>query len=605
MAPQDADLLIYNGRIATQDDRRSMAQAVAIRGGRFMAVGTSEEVMAHRGSQTEVINLNRRTVIPGLNDSHLHLIRGGLNYNLELRWDGVPSLADGLRMLREQAQRTPPGQWVRVVGGWSEFQFAERRMPTLRELNEAAPDTPVFVLHLYDRALLNRAALRAVGYNRESPNPPAGEIEHDASGNPTGILIAHPNAMILYATLAKGPKLPPEYQANSSRHFMRELNRLGITSVIDAGGGFQKYPEDYQVIEQLHKNGEMTVRIAYNLFTQNPKGEFADFQEWIRMVSPGQGDDYYRHNGAGEMLVFSAADFEDFLQPRPDLPSSMEQELKPVVTLLAKNRWPFRLHATYDETITRALDVYEQVNRDVPLNGLHWFIDHAETISSRNMERIRAMGGGIAIQDRIAFQGDYFRDRYGDAALRRTPPVTEMLQMGIPVGAGTDATRVASYNPFVSLYWLVTGKTIGGLAMYPEANRQSRMDALRLWTVGSSWFSGEDGKKGAIVPGQLADLAVLSADYFSVPDEEIKQLESVLTIVGGRPVYAAEEFSSLAPPPPPVLPEWSPVRTYGGYARPAMVPVLTRSGTRDVHAHGRAHSHTIADNGFGCLCWAF
>jgi predicted amidohydrolase YtcJ len=289
-------------------------------------------------------------------------------------------------------------------------------------------------------------------------------------------------------------------------------------------------------MEQLHKNGEMTVRIAYNLFTQKPKAECADFQEWIQMVSPGQGDDYYRHNGAGEMLVFSAADFEDFLQPRPDLPSSMEQELKPVVTLLAKNRWPFRLHATYDETITRALDVYEQVDREVPLNGLHWFIDHAETISSRNMERVRAMGGGIAIQDRIAFQGEYFRDRYGDAALRRTPPVTEMLQMGIPVGAGTDATRVASYNPFVSLYWLVTGKTIGGLAMYPAANRQSRMDALRLWTVGSSWFSGEDGRKGAIVPGQLADVAVLSADYFSVPEEEIKQLESVLTIVGGRPV---------------------------------------------------------------------
>ena len=224
--------------------------------------------MAYRGAHTKLIDLNKRTVIPGLNDSHLHLIRGGLNYNLELRWDGVPSLADGLRMLREQAQRTPPGQWVRVVGGWSEFQFAERRMPTLKELNEAAPDTPVFVLHLYDRALLNRAALRAVGYTKDSPNPPAGEIEHDASGNPTGVLIARPNAMILYATLAKGPKLPPEYQVNSSRHFMRELNRLGITSVIDAGGGFQNYPEDYQVIEQLHKNGEMTVRIAYNLFTQ-------------------------------------------------------------------------------------------------------------------------------------------------------------------------------------------------------------------------------------------------------------------------------------------------------------------------------------------------
>ena len=419
--------MLYNGKIATQNDQRSIVEAAAIRDGKFLAVGTDREVMAYRGEQTQLIDLNKRTVIPGLNDSHTHLIRGGLNYNLELRWDGVPSLADGLRMLREQARRTPSGQWVRVVGGWSEFQFAERRMPTLDELNKAAPDTPVFVLHLYDRALLNRAALRAVGYTKESPNPPAGEIVRDAAGNPTGALIARPNAMILYATLAKGPKLPPEYQVNSSRHFMRELNRLGITSVIDAGGGFQNYPEDYRIVEQLHKRGQLTVRIAYNLFTQKPKGELADFERWTGMVKSRQGDDYLRHNGAGEMLVFSAADFEDFLEPRPDLPASMEQELKPVVTLLAQNRWPFRLHATYDESITRALDVYEAVNREVPLKGLHWFIDHAETISQRNIERIAALGGGIAIQHRMAYQGEYFRDRYGEAALRRTPPIREML----------------------------------------------------------------------------------------------------------------------------------------------------------------------------------
>ena len=417
MNQHPADLILHNGKIATQDDRRSVVEAAAIRDGKFLAIGSDREVMRFRNERTKLIDLNKRTVIPGLNDSHLHLIRGGLNYNLELRWDGVPSLADGLRMLREQAQRTPPGQWVRVVGGWSEFQFAERRMPTLDELNQAAPDTPVFVLHLYDRALLNRAALRAVGYTKDSPNPPGGEIARDAGGNPTGILIARPNAMILYATLAKGPKLPPEYQANSSRHFMRELNRLGITSAIDAGGGFQNYPEDYQIIEQLHKNDELTVRIAYNLFTQKPKGELADFQNWTGMLTPRQGDDYFRHNGAGEMLVFSAADFEDFLEPRPDMPGVMEQELKPVVSLLAKNRWPFRLHATYDETITRALNVYEEVNREIPLQGLHWFIDHAETISQRNMERIQALGGGIAIQNRMAFQGEYFRDRYGDAAL--------------------------------------------------------------------------------------------------------------------------------------------------------------------------------------------
>src|ERR1700675_836069 len=297
MSNQTADLIVYNGKIATQNEQRSIAQAAAVLDGKFLAVGTDRDVMAYRGKQTQLINLNQRTAIPGLNDSHTHLIRGGLNYNLELRWDGVPSLADGSRMWGEQASRTPSGQWVRVVGGWSEFQFAERRMPTLDELNQAAPDTPVFVLHLYDRALLNRAALRAVGYTKDTPNPPGGEIVRDASGNPSGILIARPNAMILYSTLAQGPKLPAEYQANSSRHFMRELNRLGITSVIDAGGGFQNYPEDYEVIEQLHKNGELTVRIAYNLFTQKPRGELADFQRWTGMLKSRQGDNYLRHNG--------------------------------------------------------------------------------------------------------------------------------------------------------------------------------------------------------------------------------------------------------------------------------------------------------------------
>ena len=605
MTTNSADVIIYNGKLATQDDKRSFAQAAAIRGGKFIAVGSDREMMAYRGADTKLIDLHKRTVIPGLNDSHLHLIREGLNYNMELRWDGVPSLADGLRMLREQAQRTPPGQWVRVVGGWSEFQFAERRMPTIEELNRAAPDTPVFVLHLYDRALLNRAALRVLGYTSQTPAPPGGQIELDGVGNPTGVLIAKPNAMILYSTLAKGPKLPPEYQVNSSRHFMRELNRLGITSAIDAGGGFQNYPEDYQVINGLHNRSELSVRIAYNLYPQKAKGELADFEHWSGMIKAHQGDDYLRQNGAGEMLVFSAADFEDFLEPRPDLPRSMEADLKPVVTFLAKNRWPFRLHATYDESISRALDVYEDVNRDVPFKGLHWFIDHAETISQRNMDRIAALGGGIAIQHRMAFQGEYFRDRYGATALKHTPPVRDMLRTGLPVGAGTDATRVASYNPFVSLYWLVTGKTMGGLSMYDDNNRLDRMEALRLWTVGSSWFSTEQGSKGAIVPGQLADVAVLSSDYFSVTDEEIKQLESVLTIVGGAPVYGAEEFEDLAPPALPVLPDWSPVAVYGGYPRPTTVTAAHHRTSTPTHVHADRCKHSEFGGGFGCLCWAF
>ena len=599
------DSIVHNAKIAT-NGVPSFVEAVAIKDGKISAVGRSDEILQQRGPATNVIDCGGRTVIPGLNDSHMHPIRGGLNYNLELRWDGVPSLADALRMLKSQAARTPAPQWVRVVGGWTEFQFAEWRMPTLDEINAVSPDTPVFVLHLYDRALLNAAALRAVGYTKDTPPPPAGEIQRDRQGNPTGLLIAKPNAMILYATLAKGPKLSRDDQMNSTRLFMRELNRFGITSVVDAGGGFQNYPDDYEIVRELHDRGELTVRLAYNLFTQKPRQELSDFQSWTRMTKPGAGDDFYRVNGAGEMLVYSAADFEDFLEPRPEMPDSMEAELKSVVRHLAENRWPFRLHTTYEETITRALNVYEQVNREVPFDGLHWFFDHCETISDRNIERVKALGGGIAVQNRMAFQGEYFVDRYGAKQARRTPPIRRMLELGVPVGAGTDATRVSSYNPFLSLYWLITGKTIGGTALYQEDNRLERMEALRLYTVGSSWFSSEDGKKGSILPGQLADLSVLSADYFSIPEDEIKHLESVLTMVGGKIVYANEPFAKLAPPALPVSLDWSPVNQYGGYCR---APSANAGANLDsVKAVSQSRSHIWHPRhlwDFGCDCFAF
>jgi len=612
-------LILVNGSFATLDRERPSVSAVAIRDGRFLAVGDAEHVMRYREEDSQVIDLNGRTVIPGLNDSHLHLIRGGLNYNLELRWEGVPSLADALRMLKEQAERTPNPQWVRVVGGWSEFQFAERRMPTLDEINAAAPDTPVFILHLYDRALLNRAALRAVGYTKDTPNPPGGEIQRDAAGNPTGMLIARPNAMILYATLAKGPKLPYDLQVNSTRQFMRELNRLGITSAIDAGGGFQNYPEDYSVIEELDRNEQLTIRIAYNLFTQNKGAELEDFQRWTKMVTPGQGSDYYRHNGAGEMLVFSAADFEDFLEPRPELAAGMEDELEKVVRHLVASRWPFRLHATYDESITRMLDVFEKVNREIPFDGLHWMFDHCETISQKNIERVKALGGGIAIQHRMAFQGEYFVDRYGSEAAKATPPVRQMLETGVPVGAGTDATRVASYNPWTALYWLVSGRTVGGLQLYGPEGQLPREVALELWTSGSAWFSNEQGRKGRIREGMLADLVALSDDFFSVQEEDIKAIESVLTVVGGKVVYGAAEFTSLGPPPIPVLPEWSPVQKVAGHwrrAAPQKQAALVHqcSGPCGVHAHqhdkARKSNVPVSDFGgfwgaFGCSCFAF
>jgi predicted amidohydrolase YtcJ len=618
--PMHPDLILVNGRFTTLDRANPNPEAVAITDGTFSAVGEARDLLGTRGPETKVIDLNGRRAIPGLIDSHIHVIRGGLNYNMELRWDGVPSLADAMAMLKRQAAVTPPPQWVRVVGGFTEHQFTEKRLPTLDEINAAAPDTPVFILHLYDRALLNRAALRVVGYTKDTPNPPGGEIQRDANGEPTGLLLAKPNALILYATLAKGPKLPPEIQLNSTRHFMRELNRLGVTSVIDAGGGFQNYPDDYAIIEKLHADGELTLRIAYNLFTQKAGQELADFTRWTKMVKPGQGDDLYRVNGAGEMLVFSAADFEDFREPRPDLPPNMEGELEQVVRLLAEKRFPWRLHATYDETIGRALDVFEKVDKDIPLQGIHWFFDHAETVSERNIDRIAKLGGGIAVQHRMAFQGEYFIERYGAKAAAATPPIKRMLAAGVPVGAGTDATRVASYNPWVSLAWLVTGKTVGGTQLYPPANRLERTEALRLWTEANTWFSTEPGKKGQIAVGQLADLAVLSADYLSVREDEIAHLSSVLTLLGGKVVHGASDFADLAPALPPAAPDWAPVRTFGGYQDRAAMGVQRAASAAcgcahscAVHGHDHARAwvaqspasdHNSFWGALGCSCWA-
>ena len=620
-------LILHNGRFTTLDRSNPATTAVAIAGGVFTAVGLDEDVVPSAGPGTRIVDLKGRRALPGLIDNHRHIIRGGLNFNMELRWDGVRSLADAMSMLKRQVAITPPPQWVRVVGGFTAHQFVEKRLPTIDELNAVAPDTPVFLLHLYDRAILNAAALRAVGYTRETPDPAGGEITRDAKGEPTGLLLAKPNAGILYATLAKGPKLPFDYQLNSTRHFMRELNRLGVTGAIDAGGGFQNYPEDYAVVEKLSAEGQLTVRLAYNLFTQKPKGEKDDFLNWTRTSKYKQGDDFFRHNGAGEMLVFSAADFEDFREPRPNMPPEMEGNLEEVVRILAENRWPWRMHATYDETISRALDVFEKVNRDIPLSGLNWFFDHAETISDRSIDRIAALGGGVAVQHRMAYQGEYFVERYGAGAAEATPPVSKILASGVRTSAGTDATRVASYNPWVSLAWLVTGKTVGGLRIYPRRNCLDRETALRMWTENVTWFSNEEGRKGRIEVGQFADLIVPDRDYLACPEDEIADITSDLTLVGGKVVYAAGAFASLdAAQPPPAMPDWSPVRRFGGYAARADPEVaggarLTEQAASacgcahgcGIHGHDHATAWSsrlpISDlksfwGALGCACWA-
>ncbi|OKJ62466.1 amidohydrolase [Streptomyces sp. CB02261] len=560
-----ADVVLRNARIHTGDPLRPAATALAVRAGRITALGDDAEVAARVGARTRVVDALGRRVVPGLNDSHLHVIRGGLNYVLELRWDGVTSLRQALALLREQAGRTPRGQWIRVVGGWSAEQFAERRMPTPAELNLSAPDTPVFVLHLYQSAILNRAAVRAAGFTRDTPDPRGGQIVRDRNGRPNGVLLAAPSALLLYSTLAAAPTLEEADRKVSTRHFLRELNRFGLTSAVDAAGGFQSFPDNYGTVIELARAGELTVRIGYHLFPQTAGQELADLTRWVETVRPGDGDEWLRLNGAGENLTWAAADFENFSEPRPEL-SLYEGEFEQAVRLLLEHGWGFRLHATYDQTIRRDLAVFDKIAAEGLFpGGSRWLFDHAETVTPDSLERIAALGGAISVQNRMSFQGKAFTDRYGPEAAARTPPLKEMLASGIPLAADTDATRVSSYNPWVALHWLVTGRTVGDLALYPPDRLVSRERALELYTRGGARITGEDDVKGVLKEGWYADFAVLSHDFFTVDPDDIAHIEAVLTVVGGRIVYAAAEFEGLDEALPPLSPAWSPVARFGGY----------------------------------------
>jgi len=566
MPTQAADTLIVNGRIATLDPKNPNAEAIAIRGERIVEVGNPGQLEKYRGPNTRVIDAGRRIVIPGLNDAHTHFIRGGLTYTNEVRWDGVPSLAEGMRRVREQAKRTPPPHWVQVIGGWTWAQFAEKRHPTLDEINAATGDTPCMIMHLYDRAWLNRSAVRVLGWEKELPKLFGGFVERDANGRPTGLVMSTTSLASLVSVWLRVPRLSQDEQVISTRHFMREHNRLGVTSVIDAGGGGQNFPENYAAIAKLAADRRLTLRIGYQLFAQTPGKELENYQVWSKLVSIGQGDDYYRMVGAGEYLLYAAGDPANFAKDWTVAPPGvMEKNFTEVVKYLAGLGWPFRQHATFDSTAARQLDVLEQVNREVPLKKLRWGLDHCETLTPKTLERLAALGGHVNIQNRMSLDGEAFVAKYGVAAAADAPPIARIRGMGIPLACGTDGNRATSYNPWIGVHWLLTGKTLGGGKLQGERNLLDRTEALRLWTSGGAWMSSEEDKKGTLEAGKLADLALLSGDYFSMPVDEVKDLESVLTMVGGRVVYAAAPYARLDPPPPPALPDWLPVRHYGGY----------------------------------------
>ncbi|RFZ91353.1 amidohydrolase [Mucilaginibacter conchicola] len=570
-AQQKADMIIYNGKIATMTKPGEFKQAIAMQKGLILATGNSRDILkTYKNASTQLVDAAGKTVIPGLNDSHMHAIREGLNFNMELRWDGVKTLKRAMEMLKEQAARTPPGAWVKVVGGWNEFQFEEKRQPTIDEINAAVPDKPVYITYLYGKAFLNQKGIEVLGYDKNTDYP-GSLIELDKDGKPTGLLYAKETPMAIYRTLALTGKLTPEERINSSEHFYREINSFGITSVVDAAGGSQNYDADYQASLALAKAGKLTVRTAYYLFAQQKGKELADYEKWISQTHPNKNDHIlmangYAMEGAGENLIATGADFENFLEPRIVLPPEMESDLEPIIRLLVKNRWPFRLHATYGESIDRMLNVFEKVNKDTPFNGLRWFFDHAETITDAELARVKALGGGVAVQFRMYYQGELYTKMYGQPKTQ-LPPIKKMLAMGIPVGMGTDAPRISTYNPWMALHWLLTGQTIGGMQFWPKDQVLDKFTALGLYTGGSAWCSGEQDLKGKLQKGMYADMVILSDDYFTTSPENVKQITSLMTIVNGKIVYAAGPYAAQCPPIAAAIPAWSPVNYFGGYQK--------------------------------------
>ncbi len=564
------DIVLLNGKIATVDASDSLAQALAIRANQIMATGSSTDIRKLAGPSTDIIDLQGKTVIPGLNDSHIHFVREGMHYLMEIRWDGVDSVEEALELLRQQAKRTPKGQWIRVIGGYSWEQFKEKRMPTLEEINAVAPDHPVFIMYLYAYALLNKTAITYLGLDEpDAPVYPGGVITRDGAGRATGLLVAAPSGLILYKSITGGPRLSDSDRINSSLHYQREMHRFGVTSVSDAGGGGMVFPDAYATIRQLHEMGKLRTRTSMYTFAQVKGQELADYQRWTAHHKPGEGDAMLKLVGAGENICWAAYDFEIFAMPRPEIDPDAEAVELPILRQLAYAGWPTRQHMTYNQTINRLLPIYEQVRKEVygdPARAPLMIIDHAETITEDNIERLMKMNGIVAVQNRIIYQARDFAERYGMKVLAESPPIRKMLRMGMKVAAGTDATRVSSYNPWLSLAWLATGKSLGNLQMYGDDNILDRNEALRLWTINGAASTSEESLKGSLEPGKLADLVVLDRDYFTVPDDQLRKIESLMTIVDGEITYARGPFKKHdSKPLPDISPAWSPVAKFGGY----------------------------------------
>jgi len=531
--PQSADTVLINGKVLTVDNQFSVREALAIRDGKIAAVGSNNEVRKLAGSNARVIDLQGRTVIPGLIDSHMHAIRAATTFSTEVNWIGAPSLTEALRRVHDAAGAMKPGSWLIVAGGWTEQQFQEKRRPTQAELVAAAPNNPVYVQLGYGWAVMTPAGLKALNITSDADLPPNSKLDRDASGQPTGGITGGQNAIV--ALFDRLPKPNFDEQIQGTKKFFRELNRLGLTGIGDPGGN-NVTPETYQALFKIWREHELTIRIAYSICGFTPGSEFEEYKSITQMLPMGFGDDLLRFNGIGERITWAMNNNEK--------PTEAEkQKYYEIVKWAAENRMSVTMHWMNDRSVDQLLTIFERVNRETPIGDLRWSIAHLNDASPETLRRMKALGMGWTVQDEMYFAGENFVKQRGADAARRVPPVETAKELGVVVGAGTDAHRVASYNPFTALQWFLDGKTVGGKAIRGPEETPTRAEALRLYTLGSAWFSHDENRRGSLEVGKLADLAVLSKDYMTAPVDQVGGIESLLTMVGGKVVYAAGPYA--------------------------------------------------------------
>ena len=564
-----ADLILFNAAIFTNNLAQPEASACAVKAGRIYAVGTDAEILDLQGSDTRIIDGGGRRLIPGINDAHMHLVNES-NYTFNIRWDGVPTLREALSMLREQAERTPEGHWVRVMGGWSPYQFEENRFPTLEELREAVPNRPLHVQYAYNRIFLNDLAIDAYGVGTDRfPDIQIIEFEKDAQGNYTGMVSGDTFGFLALEGLVPQPNL--DEQLSSLIYTIHYLNRFGVTSVFDCGS--RGYPAAHVTAEMLMREDRFNLRMSFVDMQFGSAGmidaEIAAITKAMPM-SPGQNLNPKMPHGhvfrGAKALEAEVHDHENFDRPAVILdPARIHRHVEEDIAKLVRRRIPFRMHISYNENITPFLDALETMNETTPLDGLKWSIEHAETITPENIMRVKTLGGGIALDPKMALHGDAFIKTYSREQAHETPRLRALVDSGIPLAMTTDSFRVTTFSPWVAMAWMVSGRSVSGTEVLGPHNRLSRTEALHLFTRGAAWFTDAEAEMGRIAPGNLADFALLDRDYFAVPEDEIQKITAVLTILGGKVVYGDGEYQALAPILPEVLPQWSPIKYYGGY----------------------------------------